>query len=207
MLNIKNCVMWCRADGREIPDIKKKSCLPLQQSICLRRPSRGRHQHFSKTHHSVIQWQTIPCQKRGIVLADGLQWILFYANQKRGTLIAICAAEWGSYCVGGQEKLVVESLPYGCPENGSCRGIQSLCAINLPPSVRKKKGKNKKEERDPAFQMLCQRVKHILYVGPISIFASQLQLCRASTFFFYWVKKLLKPSLKSGVINWTCRGD
>jgi hypothetical protein len=95
--------------------------------------------------------------------------------------------------------LVVEGLPYGCPEHGSSRSIQSLCAINLPTPERKKKKKNKKKKEILPFRCFVN-VANIFYVCPIRIFASQLLICRASTFVFYWAQKLLKPSVKSGII-------
>jgi hypothetical protein len=133
--------MWCRADGREIPHISmRKMCLHLQRSICLRRPWRRRHQNSYTMRQSLIQCQNIPCQKRGIVLAEVLPYpvnnLPCYSEAWKVNCNLCC---WvGSYCVGGYEKLVVEGLPYGCSLNGTCRVIQFICVINLPTSELKK---------------------------------------------------------------------
>jgi hypothetical protein len=137
----KTCVMWCLVDWREIPDVSNSIMrLHFQRSICLRRHCRWRHQDSSTVHQTLIQWQPIPCQKTGIVVAGSLPYPVSTLLCLSQAWKVICNLRcWvGSYCVGSHEKLVVESLPYGCPEHGSCRGIESLCAINLPPSDRKK---------------------------------------------------------------------
>jgi hypothetical protein len=75
----------------------------------------------------------------------------------------------------------------------------SLC--DKPAALGAKEKKNKKEEMDPFFLMLCRRVKHILYFGPINIFDLQVLLCRASTFIYVLGTEIDKPSIKPGVIN------
>jgi len=168
--------MRCLADGREIQDISIRTMwLRFQRSIGLRRPWSWRHQVSSTMHETLLQWQSFPCQESRIVLADGLLysvWVLLYDNWKRGTLITVCTAEW-NHNVQGQDNLVVVCLPYGCPENGSCHVIHSICAIDLPPS---------ELQKGPFFQRLCQCQTYSLCV--ISIFASQLLVCRSSTFIF-----------------------
>jgi len=104
--------MWCCADGWEIPDVSNRNiCFHIERFICLRKPLRRKHEDSSKMHQKLIQRQTFPCQKTRIVQADCLLhpvWVLFYCNLKRGTLIAICVAEWGCTVFG--------------PREGGCRG-------------------------------------------------------------------------------------
>jgi len=145
-------------------------------------------------HQTLIQWQNFPCQKTRIVQADGLLhplWVLFYANLKRGTLIAICVAEWGQTVWG--------------PREGGCRGNALWLPWEWqlphhPVYLCYKSATIGATKRGSSFQMLRQCQTYSLRV-PISIFTSQLLVCRASTFIFCWAQKLLKPSLKSGAIN------
>jgi hypothetical protein len=86
-------VTWCRADRRENPNFQKEWFAIIFSSLFVSADKGTRIR--PKKHQSLIQWQTIPCQKTGFVLSSLIQWVLFYAKIKRGTLIAINAAEWG----------------------------------------------------------------------------------------------------------------
>ena len=187
--------MWCLADGREIQDISIRTMwLRFQRSIGLRRPWSWRHQVSSTVHETPLQWQSFPCQESRFVLADGLHyplWVLLYDNRKRGTLITVCAAEWNQN-VQGQDYLVVVCLPYCCPENGSCHVIQSICAIDLQPSELKKA---------LPFRGYVNVKHRILYVSLSAFSLHSYSYAGPPHSFLYWARKLLKTSLKSGVIN------